>query len=178
VKIVVFSEPARKFARFPANIWETARVGLVCRNLIAKERGPMTGIRTLGNAANHRGGCELVRKKAPRLVLGLGVSGLAVAVEAHFRRLGWEVTHAGCGTDVSQYVHRHRATAVVLPYNCATESGLLTCAKLSLTRPQARVVFLGPEDEQLMQFARLAGAAGYLPEGAGVAAVARAVLGN
>lgn len=116
------------------------------------------------------------RKKTPRLVLGL-TADLAGAVEGYFRDLGWDVTHAA-GADAGRLARRNKATAVVLTTETVTESGLLTCAKLSLVRPHPRVVLVGPEDARLRRYARLAGAVGYLPEGAGVAAVARAVLGN
>lgn len=118
-----------------------------------------------------------VRKKAPRLVLGL-TTDLASEVEGYFRGLGWDVTHAGSGAEAGRVALRNKATAVVLTAEAVTESGLLTCAKLSLVRPHPRVVLVGPEDARLMRYARLAGAVGYLPDGAGVAAVARAVLGN
>jgi DNA-binding NarL/FixJ family response regulator len=138
----------------------------------------MTGIHTLGNVGGSRGGVCCPRRKAPRLVLGLGVSGLAAAVENHFRNLGWDVARAGNGEEAGRMAHRHKAAAVVLPVESQTESGLLTCAKLAITRPNARVVLLGPEDRRLARFARYAGAVGYLPAGAGVAAIVRAVLGN
>jgi DNA-binding NarL/FixJ family response regulator len=138
----------------------------------------MTGIRTQGNLGDDRGGLCCPRRKAPRLVLGLGVSGLAATVDAHFRNLGWDVARAPSGEEAGRLASRHKATAVVLPVESNTESGLLTCAKLSLVRPHARVVLLGPEDRRLAKYARYAGAVGYLPAGAGVAAIVRAVLGN
>jgi DNA-binding NarL/FixJ family response regulator len=138
----------------------------------------MSGIRTLGSVGGGRGGVECPRRKAPRLVLGLGVSGLATAVDAHFRSLGWDVARAPSGEEAGRLARRHKATAVVLPVESTTESGLLTCAKLAITKPHARVVLLGPEDPRLARFARFAGAVGYLPAGAGTAAVVRAVLGN
>jgi DNA-binding NarL/FixJ family response regulator len=137
----------------------------------------MTGVRTQSNGGG-RGGLGCPRRKAPRLVLGLGMSGLASAVDAHFRNLGWDVARAPSGEEAGRLAHRHKATAVVLPVESVAESGLLTCAKLTITRPNARVVLLGPEDNGLARFARYAGAVGYLPTGAGVAAVVKAVLGN
>ncbi len=118
-----------------------------------------------------------LRRKAPRLVLGLAGE-LAGVVESHFRGLGWDVTNAATGAEAGRLARRGKATAVVLAAEAAAESGILTCAKLSLVRPHPRVVLVGPEDQRLMRFARFAGAVGYLPNGAGVAAVARAVLGN
>ena len=134
----------------------------------------MIGTRSI----NTRGSAELVRKKAPRLVLGLGLSGLASAVEAHFRNLGWEVLRSDDGDEAGRQAHRMRTTAVVLSMAPATESGLLTCAKIRLTRPTARVVLVGPEGQQFARYARFAGAVGYVPDSASVAAIARAVLGN
>jgi DNA-binding NarL/FixJ family response regulator len=138
----------------------------------------MTGIRTQSNGGGGRGGLECPRRKAPRLVLGLGVSGLAAAIDTHFRNMGWDVARAATGEEAGRLAYRHKATAVVLPVESAAESGLLTCAKLTITRPNARVVLLGPEDHGLARFARYAGAAGYLPTGVGVAAVVKAVLGG
>jgi DNA-binding NarL/FixJ family response regulator len=131
----------------------------------------MTGIRA---PKNRSGSTALIepRKKAPRLVVGLGVSGLGAAVEAHFRRLGWDVTRAASGAEAAELAHRCRTTAVVLPAEAEAESGLLTCAKLTAARPQARVVLVGPENAQLARFARYAGAVGYIPDNCG------AVLGN
>ncbi|SRR5579885_1644756 len=138
----------------------------------------MTGIQTPGGAVGGRGGLCCPRRKAPRLVLGLGVSGLAAAVDSHFRNLGWDVARAGCGEEAGRLAHRHKAAAVVLPVQAAAESGLLTCAKLTITRPHARVVLLGPEDARLARWAKYAGAAGYLSEGAGAPAIVQAVLGK
>jgi DNA-binding NarL/FixJ family response regulator len=138
----------------------------------------MTGIRSPKNSSGSSCLIEPTKKKAPRLVLGLGVSGLAAAVEAHFRKLGWDVTRAGTAEEAAQLAHRSRTTAVVLPFQVGAESGLLTCAKLTAARPAARVVLIGPEDPKLARYARFAGAVGYIPDNCGVAAVARAVLGN
>lgn len=125
-----------------------------------------------------RAALDPVRRTAPRLVLGLGRSGLADAVARHFESLGWDVTHTQTGTDAGKLAHRARPTAVVLATQLQGESGLLTCAKVRLTRPHVRVVLVGPDDDTLARHARYAGAVGYLPDSVGVAAVARAVLGN
>lgn len=106
------------------------------------------------------------------------MSGLAAAVETYFRNKGWEVVRTATAVEAGRYAHRHRATAVVLPIDGGPESGLLTCVKVTASRPRTRVVLIGPEDDQLMRFARMAGAAGYIPSGCGTAAIARAVLGN
>ena len=134
--------------------------------------------RTAVREAGTCGTLDATRTKAPRLVLGLGMSGLAAAVESHFRNKGWEFVRAATAHEAGRYAHRHRATAVVLPVEAEPESGLLTCAKIAASRPRVRVVLVGPEDERLMRFARLAVAVGYIPSGCGTAAVARAVLGN
>ena len=134
--------------------------------------------RTVVREAGNCGTLDAARKKAPRLVLGLGMSGIAAAVETHFRNKGWEVVRTANAEEAGRYAHRHRATAVVLPVEAEPESGLLTCAKIAAVRPRTRVVLVGAEDERLMRFARLAGAVGYIPSGCGTAAIARAVLGN
>lgn len=127
------------------------------------------------------GGCstaEPVRTKAPRLIVGLGVSGVAAAVENYFKANGWDVTPAKSGLEAGKLAHRSRATAVVLAVGAEPESGLLTCAKLTAVRPGVRVILVGPECPRLTKYARFAGAAGYLPEGAGVSAIVRAVQGK
>lgn len=131
----------------------------------------MTGLRSLEPLPQ-------CRKKAPRLVLGLNGSGLAVDLEAQFRTMGWDVTRAATADEAAQLAYRGRATAVVLPVDSTIESGLLVCAKLKVARPGTRVVLVGPADNRLSRFARFAGAVGYLPADAGAAAVARAVMGS
>ncbi len=125
-----------------------------------------------------RGPSDAARRKAPRLVLGLGASPLADAVADHFRTLGWDVTYARSGAEAGWVAHRSKPAAVVLTADQLGESGYLTCAKVRLTRPGVRVVLVGPEDAENARRARYAGAVGYLPDTAGPAAVARAVLGN
>lgn len=118
-----------------------------------------------------------VRRKAPRLVLGLSGSPLAKAVEAHFHALGWDVCRTETAADAGRLAHRKRAAAVLLAADAVPESGLLSCAKLTALRPGCRVVIVGPECDRTARYARLAGATSYLPEWVGVAAVARAVAG-
>jgi len=136
----------------------------------------MTGLRT--PKAEKRSGTYPVQKKVGRLVLGLGESGLAFAVEKHFRQLGWDVVLTATSEEAGRIVHREGATTLVLVIGEIAEGGLLTCAKLSFTRPNARVLLLGPEDAKLARHARYAGAAGYLPDCCGVPAIVRAVLGG
>ena len=118
-----------------------------------------------------------VRRK-PKLVVGLAGSALADAVESHFRALGWDVAQAATGADAGRFAYKCRPTAVVLSSDLPGESGFLTCAKVRLTRPGVRVVLVGPEVGRNAAWARQAGAVGYLPDSAGAAAVARAVLGT
>lgn len=136
----------------------------------------MNAIRTLSG-----GGCstaEPVRTKAPRLIVGLGVSGVTAAVENHFLASGWDVMPAKNGMEAGRLAQRYRASAVVLAAGAEPESGLLTCAKLTAVRPGVRVVLVGPDSQRLAKYARYAGATAYLPEGAGVSAIVRAVLGK
>src|SRR5262245_12283597 len=100
----------------------------------------MRGASTLNPIAPREGG----RKTAPRLVLAL-TGELGTAVESHFRGLGWDVATAATGEEARELAARNRATAVVLSADADAESGTLTCAKLSLARPQVRVVLVGPE---------------------------------
>lgn len=125
-----------------------------------------------------RAPADAVRRKAPRLVLGLGQSPLSDAVTSHFRALGWHVDHAGTGCEAGRTAHRSKPAAVVIAADAPGESAYLTCAKVRLTRPGCRVVLVGREDARSAARARHAGAVGYLPDTAGPAAVARAVLGT
>lgn len=118
------------------------------------------------------------RRTAPRLVLGLAPSPLADAVASHFHELGWEVTRADSGVEAGWHAHRSKPTALVLNTDYPPESGHLICAKVRLTSPACRVVLVGPDDAAAARRARYAGAVGYLPESAGVGAVAMAVLGT
>ncbi len=130
------------------------------------------------SAATCAGGpAEAVRRKAPRLVLGVRCGPLAKAVEAHFHGLGWDVCKADTGADVGGLATRKRAAAVVLATDALPESGLLTCAKLMAQRPSCRVVLVGPACDRLKRYAKLAGAVSYLPDGVSAAAVVRAVGG-
>ncbi len=134
----------------------------------------MTG--TQGTVA--RPTADPVRRKVPRLVLGLAPSQLADAVATHFRTLGWDVTRAKSGVEAGWHAHRGKPAALVLSADFPGESGHLTCAKVRLTSPNCRIVLVGPGDPVSARRARYAGAVGYLPETAEAAAVARLVLGT
>src|SRR5260221_11756514 len=95
------------------------------------------------------------RKKAPRLVLGLA-AGTATDIEAHFRKIGWDVTRAASAEEAAQLAYRGRATAVVLPVDSTIESGLLVCAKLKIARPGTRVGTVVPAGKRLARFPRVA----------------------
>lgn len=118
-----------------------------------------------------------VRAKAPRVVFATA-GGRTPEWESVFRRLGWDVSVTTADEDVRRAAHRVRATAVVLPVEPGTESGLLTCAKLVRELPLCRVVLVGPADEELERFALFAGAAGYVVEGAPGDELIRAVTGQ
>ena len=118
-----------------------------------------------------------LRKKNPRLILGLSLSGMAAEVDAQFRTMGWDVLRFS-PEEAARLAHRQKASAIVLSLEGAQESGLLMCAKIRLVHPHARIVLIGPESQRNSRFARLAGAAGYLPDRVTAPAVARAVLGN
>ena len=116
------------------------------------------------------------RSKAPRVVLATA-GARTPEWDRVFRRLGWEVAVAD-GEESRRIAHRLRATAVVLPVEPGTESGLLTCAKLVRELPMCRVVLVGPENEELERFALFAGAAAYVVEGAPGDDLVRAVTGQ
>ncbi len=116
------------------------------------------------------------RSKAPRVVLATA-GARTPEWDRVFRRLGWEVAAAD-GDATRRVAHRLRATAVVLPVEPGTESGLLTCAKLVRELPMCRVVLVGPANEELERFALFAGAAAYVVEGAPGDDLVRAVTGQ
>lgn len=133
----------------------------------------MTGICT---SPSQRDANDSGWRKRSRLVLGLGATPLARALESYFREQGWDVVHAKSNDELRQL--SMRSTAIVMTTESLPETGLLTCAKVTTTRRRPRVVLLGPENVRMARFARFAGAVGYLPEGCGAAAVVRAVLGT
>lgn len=116
------------------------------------------------------------RVNAPRVVFATA-GGQTPEWDRVFRRLGWEVAVAE-GDETRRIAHRVRATAVVLPVEPGTESGLLTCAKLVRELPMCRIVLVGPENEELERFALFAGAAAYVVEGAPGEELVRAVTGQ
>jgi DNA-binding NarL/FixJ family response regulator len=138
----------------------------------------MLGIRSAGRPFGTPGSQDATFRSAPRLVLGLGMSGLASAIENHFQMQGWEVVRTTCAAEAGRYARRHRTNAIVLPVEAGDESGLLICAKLNMLNKRARIILVGPENDRLMNFAKMAGAVGYIPSNCGTAAIVRAVLGN
>ncbi len=116
------------------------------------------------------------RSKAPRVVFATAGSATP-EWDGVFRRLGWGVT-AVAGDEARATALRIRPTAVVLPVQPGTESGLLTCAKLVRDLPMCRVVLVGPADEEFERFALFAGASAYVVEGAPGDELIRAVTGQ
>ncbi len=118
-------------------------------------------------------------KRMPKLVLGLIHGDLSRDLANYFASQGWRVCTADTSREVRQVAFNKSATAVVLPVKASRgESGFLTCAKLKATRPQTRVVLVGPANPALEQFALFAGATGYVTENMGHEAIRDLILGQ
>ncbi|HYT94103.1 MAG TPA: hypothetical protein VEL76_35635 [Gemmataceae bacterium] len=108
----------------------------------------------------------------PRLVLAYADSALSALSSRHFRRLGWEVHLTSSGVEARRLAHALRPQVVVLETDLRGESGWLTCAKLTLTGTDFKVVLVGDgvtaEEEA---FADTVGAAAIVDRHAGLAAL-------
>jgi DNA-binding response OmpR family regulator len=95
--------------------------------------------------------------RVARVVVALTDGPEARAVQATFRRQGWEVHVPTEGADARDVVRQSRARAVVLDTAPnGQESGYLTCKKLLLERPATKVVLVGEnlleDDRRLAAF--------------------------
>ena len=118
-----------------------------------------------------RSGMEKDRKKMPKIIVGM-TGTKALKIEHAFRQMGWRVSAADGASETRALAKKCRAAVVVLAASQFAESGFLTCAKLVIDMPKARVWLVGPAEEELERFALFAGAAGYLPEGMSTADMA------
>ncbi len=112
---------------------------------------------------------ETIRTKAPKLVLSRDLGEMALAIESHFRALGWCVKIAEDAANARKLASK--AQAVVLLSLALPESGFLSCAKLKTANPHARIVLVGPESESMERYARYVGATGYVSEATPIAEV-------
>gem|GEM_PF-2433743 len=124
----------------------------------------MMNANEMGRLFVERSGMEKDRKKMPKIIVGM-TGTKALKIEHAFRQMGWRVSAADGATETRALAQQCRASVVVLHVGQFAESGFLTCAKLVLEMPKARVWLVGPAEEELERFALFAGAAGYLPEG-------------
>jgi len=108
----------------------------------------------------------------PRLVLAYADSALSALSSRHFRRLGWEVHQTSSGVEARRMAHALHPQAVVLETELRGESGWLTCAKLTLTGDDFKVVLVsdGVTTEQ-EEFAQTVGAAAIVDRRAGLSAL-------
>jgi len=94
-----------------------------------------------------------------RLVLGLGRSGPALHQAAtlteYFQRMGWNVTTSQDNAEVARESHKMAEGFVVLQVD---QGGLLSAAKLKLTRPNVRIVLLGCRSPEQIRDAEFIGA--------------------
>ena len=96
----------------------------------------------------------------PRLVLAYADSALSALSSRHFRRLGWEVHSTNSGVEARRLVQALRPQIVVLETGLRDESGWLTCAKLTLTGADFKVILVGERvTREQEEFAQTVGAA-------------------
>lgn len=114
-------------------------------------------------------------RKANRVVLALADNPFAKAAEAHFASAGWDVVWATSSKEGRKWAQKHRAHVAILAVDLGPESGWLSSVKLVKAVPNARVVLVGKERSAgVDQFARFAGAAGFVSESDGVCRLLKA----
>src|SRR5438067_1463210 len=79
----------------------------------------------------------------PRLILAYADSARSAVSSRHFRRLGWEVHLTSSGLEARRLAHALRPQVIVMDTELLSESGWLTCAKLTLTGDDFKVVLVG-----------------------------------
>src|SRR5262245_59266300 len=80
----------------------------------------------------------------PRLLLVYADSAYASLAGRYFRRLGWEVRMVADGAEARRQFEDFQPTFVVIDTDLPDESGWLTCAKIMLDRPCARIIIQAP----------------------------------
>jgi DNA-binding response OmpR family regulator len=113
-----------------------------------------------------------LEEKTPRLVVAHGDPVYAALVCHTFHQLGWEVFLAETGPDVRRLAREVQPQFVVLDALLPNESGWLTCDKLRLELPEARVVIVAVQPGfHEANFAVFVGAAALADQGDGVQAL-------
>lgn len=128
--------------------------------------------------ASSRLGTEADTKRMPKVIIGAVGAELAEGLAHCFAKLGWRVAQVHDGEDASRLAKKCKANAVFLPVDSFTESGFLACAKLVRGQPKTRVVLVGEDSIENEQFARFAGAAGYVTPTTLPAEVASVITGR
>jgi hypothetical protein len=114
------------------------------------------------------------RRAARRLVLA-GRVPLGAKAADQLRKLGWEVLAVGSGCDLHEVAAEVDPHAVLLPEDAGDESGYLACAKMLQSRPELKVVLVGPErSPKSERFAEFVGAS-FVAEADGVNELVAAV---
>jgi DNA-binding response OmpR family regulator len=102
----------------------------------------------------------------------------AELIRSAFRQRGWRVHLAASPLEARALAHAREAPTVLLSAERDEESGWLTCAKLLLQRPLARVFLLSAVvTPQRRRFAAFVGAAGLLGDHDDLRSLVKAVLG-
>lgn len=104
----------------------------------------------------------------PCLVVAHGDPAYAALVHRSFRQLGWRVRLAESGPAARHLARTLSPAAVVLATDLDTESGWLTCAKLTAEQPRLRVFLVASNPTgKDRRFADFVGAAALLSKGQG-----------
>jgi DNA-binding response OmpR family regulator len=114
----------------------------------------------------------------PELIVAHRDPRRADLLAAAFGQHGWRVRRAGSGRDARALAAALDAPTVLLSTEQDEESGWLTCAKLRLERPRARVFLLAPAvTAEERRYATFVGAAGLLGDRDDLHTVVKVVCG-
>lgn len=122
---------------------------------------------------------RLIMNTRPRLLLAYSDSAHASQCGRFFRRLGWEVRMVPCGFEARRQVYEFQPTILVVDADLPEESGWLTCAKIVLDRPQAKILVQVPfRDEESEKQVQFLGLDGLVSREEGVEGLAGAIMGQ
>jgi CheY-like chemotaxis protein len=115
----------------------------------------------------------------PRMLIAHSDPVYGASCCGQFRRLGWEVELVSSAQQARLRVEDWSPAAVLLETTLPDESGWLTCKKLTLDRPDLKVVLLAAHaTENGDNFAAFVGAAGLVYQAEGIAALVDEVYGT